>query len=62
MEIILIDTDSCLLFFIFICKIECSVTEKEGRNLIFESFIESKVFRRLDLFDIFWEKTRVSYP
>ena len=32
----LTDKDSCLLFFIFLCKLVCSITEEKDGNLAFE--------------------------
>ena len=59
----LTDTDSTSLFFIFVCKLLCSINEKATRNIIFEILTKSKVLNRLDLSDNFWEhlmfKTRV---
>ena len=45
----LTDIDSASLFFIFICKLLCSINEKTARNIIFEVLTKSKVFSRLDL-------------
>ena len=55
----LTDTDSNSLFFIFICKLSCSVNEKTTRNIIFKLLTKSKVLNRLDLSDNFWEKFSV---
>ena len=55
----LTDTDSNSLFFIFICKLSCSVNEKTTRNIIFKLLTKSKVLNRLDLSDIFWEQFSV---
>ena len=49
-------TDSASLFFIFICKLLCSINEKTARNIIFEVLTESEVLNRLDLYDDFWEQ------
>ena len=54
----LTDTDSTLLFFIFICNFLCSVNEKTTRNIIFEVLSKSKVLNGLDLSD-FWEQFNV---
>ena len=55
----LTDTDSNSLFFIFICKLSCSVNEKTTRNIIFKLLTKSKVLNRLDLSDNFWEQFNV---
>ena len=55
----LIDTDSTLLFFIFICNLDCSVNEKDNRKILFEVIIASKIFQRLDLSNDFWDKFNV---
>ena len=55
----LTDTDSNSLFFIFICKLLCSVNEKTARNIIFKLLTKSKVLNRLDLSDDFWEQFSV---
>ena len=52
----LTDTDSTLLFFSFICKLDCSVLESEARKIIFECMKNSKIAQRLDVFDVFWEQ------
>ena len=53
------DTDSTSLFFIFICKLPCSINKKAARNIIFEVLTKSKVLNRLDLSDDFWEQFNV---
>ena len=53
------DTDSTSIFYVFICNLSCSVDKKTARNVIFEVFIESNVFNRLDLSDNFWEQFNV---
>ena len=55
----LTDTDSTSLNFIFICSLECSVSEKQARKIIFEVMITSKIFKRLDLSDDFWAELDV---
>ena len=55
----LTDTDSTSLFFIFICKLPCSINEKTARNTIFEVLTKSKVLNRLDLSDDFWKQFNV---
>ena len=51
----LTDTDSTSLTFIFICYKDCIVKESEGRNLIFEIMINSKILEWLDLTGEFYE-------
>ena len=55
----LTDTDSTSLFSIFICKLSCSINEKTIRNITFEVLTKSKVLKRLDLSDDFWEQFNV---
>ena len=55
----LTDTDSTLVFFIFICQFGCSVDERKSRDIIFKVMIKSKIFDRLDLSDDFWDKFTV---
>ena len=52
----LADTDSTLLFLFFICNLDCTISEKDSRKLLFEVMIASKIFQRLDLSDDFWEQ------
>ena len=52
----LTDTDSCSMFFIFICKLECCIPESVFRNVLFEIFQHSKIGPRLDIFDDFWQQ------
>ena len=51
----LTDTDSTSLFFVFICSLDCTVSEKDSRKILFEVMIASKIFQRLDLSDDFWQ-------
>ena len=37
------------MFFVFICNLNCSVSEEKARNIIFEVMLKSKVFDWLDL-------------
>ena len=39
----LTDTDSCSMFFIFICKLECCIPESVFRNVLFEIFKHSNI-------------------
>ena len=52
-------TDSNSIFFIFICKLSCSINEKTAKDIIFEVLTKSKVLNRLDLSDNFWEQFNV---
>ena len=52
----LTDTDSTLLFFLFICGIDSFIAESETRKIIFEVMKKSKIAQRLDVSDIFWEQ------
>ena len=51
----LTDTDSASVFFVFTCDLQCSVSKKDARNIIFEVMLKSKVFDRLDLSADFYE-------
>ena len=44
----LTDTDSCSMFFVFICSLDCDVKESEFRKIIFA--------KRLDRSDDFWKQ------
>ena len=46
-------------FFVFICKITCTVNEKDSRDIIFEVLTKSKILERLDMSDDFWKKFHV---
>ena len=46
----LTNTDSCSMFFIFICKLECCIPESDFRNVLFEVFRHSKIGPRLTIF------------
>ena len=43
---ILKNTDSTSVFFIFVCKLSCSIEEEKARDVIFDVLIKSKVFRK----------------
>ena len=53
------DTDSTSLFFIFICDTGCVVSKKESRRILFEVMIISKILKRLDVCDDFWQQFNV---
>ena len=50
------ETDSMSVFSIFICNLNCSVSEEKARNIIFDVMLKSKVFDRLDLSAEFYEQ------
>ena len=50
------DTDSTLMFFVFICDLTSSVSEDKVRNIIFDVMLKSKVLGRLDLSAEFFEQ------
>ena len=52
-------TDSNSIFFIFICKLSCSINEKTAKDITFEVLTKSKVLNRLDLSNNFWEQFNV---
>ena len=55
----LTDTDSTSIFFVFICKMTCTINEKGSRDIIFNVLTKSKILERLDLSDDFWERFKV---
>ena len=55
----LTDTNSCSIFFHFICKKECGIRESESRHLIFELIKQSKIIKRFDLFGEFWDQFKI---
>lgn len=52
----LTDSDGCSMFLYFICKDICKVRESESRKIIFEILKQSKIGKRLDLWDKFWQQ------
>ena len=52
----LTDTDSTSMFFVFICNLNCSVSEDKARNIIFDVMLKSKIFDQLDLSAEFYEQ------
>ena len=52
----LTDTDSTSIFFLFVCNLNCSVSEDKARNIIFEVMLKSKIFDSLDLSAEFYEQ------
>ena len=52
----LTDTDSPSVFFVFICNLNCSISEDKARDILFEVMLKSKVFDRLDLSAEFYEQ------
>ena len=55
----LTDADSTPIFFVFICKIICTINEKYTRDIILEVLTKSKILERSDLSDNFWERFNV---
>ena len=55
----LTETDSTSISLILICKISCSINEKDVRDIIFEVLTKSTILQRLDLSDDFWERFNV---
>ena len=49
----LTDTDSCSVFFVFICKLQFCIPDSVFRNVLFEMFKHSKIGPRLDVSDDF---------
>ena len=52
----LTNTDSTWLVFIFICKLNCFISESEARKTIFKCMKKSKIAKRLDVSDEFWKQ------
>ena len=50
----LTDAESCLMFFAFICSLDCDVKESEFRKIMIEIFKKSKIAKPLDHSDNFW--------
>ena len=46
---------STSVFFIFVCKLSCSIDEEKASDVIFDVQIKSKILERIDLSDDFWE-------
>ena len=55
----LTNTDSCSMFFIFICKLECCIPDSDFRNVLFEIFKHSKIGPRLEVSDDFWQQFKM---
>ena len=55
----LTDTDSCSMFFIFICKLECCILENVFRNILFKICKHLKIGPRVDVSDDFWQQFNV---
>ena len=49
------DTDSCFLQFLFVWDSRFQISEKESRNLIFKILLQSKLKKRLDTSDKFYD-------
>ena len=52
----LTDTDSCSMYFVFICKLGRCIPENVFRNVLFEIFKHSNIGPRLDVSDDFWQQ------
>ena len=46
---------STSVFFIFVCKLSCTIDEEKASGVIFDVQIKSKILERIDLSDDFWE-------
>ena len=51
----LANTDSCSMFFVFICSLDCDVKEREFRKIMFQISKKSKIAKQLDCADDFWK-------
>ena len=47
----LTDTDSCFMFFVFICSLDCNVKEREFRKILFKIWKKSEIAKRLAVSD-----------
>ena len=54
--LILTDTDSASLLFVFVYQLDCEITETSARELIFEIVLDSKIRERLYLSNDFYAK------
>ena len=52
----LTDTDTCSMFFSFICCLGCDVKDSEFGKIMFEILKISKISKRLDRSDNFWKQ------
>ena len=52
----LTNTDSASGFFVFICKLTCTINEKDSRDIVLEVLTKSKILERLDVPDDFWKR------
>ena len=50
------DTDSASVFFVFICDLNCSISEDKAKDILFKVMLKSKVFDCLDLSAEFYER------
>lgn len=55
-HLILTDTDSCSLQFIFVCDSRSNISEKESGDLIFKIALQSKLKERLDTSDKIYDQ------
>ena len=55
-HLILTDTDSCSLQFIFVCDSRSNISEKESGDLIFKIALQSKLKERLDTSDNIYDQ------
>ena len=47
--------ESASIFFVCICKLDCSITEDRATHLLFEILTETKILEGLDISDKFWK-------
>ena len=52
----LTDSDSTSVFFVFICDLNCSISEDKAKGILFKVMLKSKVFDCLDLSAEFYER------
>ena len=54
--LILTDTDSCSIKFLFVSDIKSNITESDTRKLIFKIIMQSKIGSRIDASDTFFKQ------
>ena len=54
--LILADTDTCLLQFLFVCDSRSNISAKESQKLIFKILLQSKLQESLDTSEKFYDQ------
>ena len=55
----LTDTDSCSMFFVFICCLDCDVKDSEFGKIMFEILKNSKISKQLDRSNNVWKQSGI---